>query len=220
MKPLLAGLHILFTAGPTQEPIDPVRYLTNRSSGRMGYALAEIAAHWGATVTLVSGPTALQPPAGVSLIAVRTAQEMHDQVMAHLPSQHIVVGAAAVADYTPRAVATQKLKKQSCEMTLVLQRTPDIIAEVAAQGTAFVVGFAAETHDVVAYAASKLAAKKLDMIIANDVSTADIGFDVNDNAVTILWPQGRYDVPRQSKQKIAEHILQKVKERYETIHPS
>ncbi len=213
---MLANKNILITAGPTHEAIDPVRYLTNRSSGRMGYALAQVARQCGAKVTLISGPTQLTPAVDVDTIAVQSAQQMHDQVMANLPGQHIVIGAAAVADYRPIATAEHKIKKQGEHISLTLQRTPDIIAAVAQQAVAFVVGFAAETDNVIAYAESKLAAKKLDMIVANDVSDSEIGFDSLDNAVTIIWPGGQQRYSRMSKLAIAESILKQVKIQYET----
>lgn len=216
---MLSDKRILITAGPTHEAIDPVRYLTNRSSGRMGYALAEVAYQFGAQVTLVSGPTQLTPASGIRTILVQSAQQMHDEVMANLPGQNIVIGAAAVADYRPATTAETKIKKHHQKMTLTLVRTPDIIAAVAQQQTAFVVGFAAETDNVIAYAESKLAAKQLDMVVANDVSDQNIGFDSPDNAITIIWPSGQQYHSKMPKSAIAELILKQVKKQYEAKYP-
>ena len=205
---MLQGLHVLITAGPTQEAIDPVRYLSNRSSGKMGYALAQAACMAGAQVTLVSGPSVLSPPLGVNFYSVNTAQAMFDTVMQQLKPGMIFIGAAAVADYRILAGSEQKIKKtQSHELTLSLIQNPDILATVAAsKKAALVVGFAAETTHVLEFAAEKLRAKKLDMVIANQVG-ADLGFDVDDNQVTILTKNGQIPLPRMNKTRLAGQII-------------
>jgi phosphopantothenoylcysteine decarboxylase/phosphopantothenate--cysteine ligase len=207
----LAAERVVITAGPTREPIDPVRYISNRSSGRMGYALATAAARRGAHVTLVSGPTALTPPAVVAFVPVQTAEEMREAVLHHAARASIVIKAAAVADYRVQAPAEQKIKGK-CDLTLHLTPNPDILAEVAARaGGAFVVGFAAETHDVVANARAKLEAKGIDLLVANDVSRRDIGFDAEDNEVLLIdrWGGGRA-LPRMPKTAVADAILDEI----------
>jgi phosphopantothenoylcysteine decarboxylase/phosphopantothenate--cysteine ligase len=204
----LAGERVLVTAGPTREPIDPVRYISNRSSGRMGYALAAAAARRGAEVTLVSGPTALTPPAAAAFVPVQTAEEMREAVLQHAGRASIVVKAAAVADYRVGRPAAQKIKGKR-DLTLELTPNPDILAEVAARaGHAFVVGFAAETNDVVANAQAKLAAKGVDLLVVNDVSRRDIGFDAEDNEVLLIdrWG-GNRPLPRMPKAAVADAIL-------------
>ncbi len=207
----LVGLRFLITAGPTREPIDPVRYLTNRSSGKMGYALAGAAASRGAAVTLVSGPTALQVPAGVTLVPVMTAKEMLEVVVSHAASNDVLIKAAAVADFTPQIVAAQKLKKSDEEssLNLQLQKTGDILEAVSAiADPPFIVAFAAETTDLEQNALGKLRKKRADMIVANDVSDPTIGFDVNENEVVVLTREGeRHKFPRQSKDKVAHQLL-------------
>jgi phosphopantothenoylcysteine decarboxylase / phosphopantothenate---cysteine ligase len=203
----LAGERVLVTAGPTREPIDPVRYISNRSSGRMGYALAAAAARRGAEVTLVSGPTALTPPA-VTFVPVQTAEEMREAVLQHAGRASIVIKAAAVADYRVGRPAEQKIKGKR-DLTLDLTPNPDILAEVAARaGHAFIVGFAAETNDVVANAQAKLTAKGIDLLVANDVSRRDIGFDAEDNEVLLIdrWG-GNRPLPRMPKTAVADAIL-------------
>src|SRR5205823_186185 len=189
----LQGRSILVTAGPTREAIDPVRYISNRSSGKMGYAIAEAAKRRGASVTLVSGPTSLVPPAGVSLARVTTAVEMHDAVMHSLVGQQIVIKAAAVADFTPSSSASQKIKKgESDAMTLTLQKSPDILASIAAVSPRpFVVAFAAETESLEKNAREKLQSKKADLIVANDVSDPSIGFDSDQNEVLVISRDGQ-----------------------------
>jgi len=204
----LAGERVLVTAGPTREPIDPVRYISNRSSGRMGYALAAAAARRGAEVTLVSGPTALTPPAAAAFVPVQTAEEMREAVLHHAGRASIVIKAAAVADYRVARPAEQKIKGKR-DFTLELTPNPDILAEVAARaGEAFIVGFAAETHDVVANARAKLTAKGIDLLVANDVSRRDIGFDAEDNEVLLIdrWGGSRA-LPRMPKTAVADAIL-------------
>jgi phosphopantothenoylcysteine decarboxylase/phosphopantothenate--cysteine ligase len=207
----LAGERVVVTAGPTREPIDPVRYISNRSSGRMGYALAAAAVRRGAQVTLVSGPTALTPPPAAGFVPVQTAEEMREAVLHHAGRASIVIKAAAVADYRVAHPAAQKIKGKR-DLTLELTPTPDILAEVAAlAGGAFIVGFAAETHDVVANAGAKLQAKGIDLLVANDVSRRDIGFDAEDNEVLLIdrWGGGRA-LPRMSKRAVADAILDEI----------
>jgi phosphopantothenoylcysteine decarboxylase / phosphopantothenate---cysteine ligase len=205
----LAGETVLVTAGPTREPIDPVRYIGNRSSGKMGYALAEAALRRGAKVILISGPTALKPPSSTEMIQVQTAQQMRDAVMAHFDRATIVIKAAAVADFTVRA-ADEKIKRKG-PMTLELEPTIDILAELGAKkGSRIIVGFAAETTDVLANARKKLESKSLDAIVLNDVSQPGIGFDSERNAVTILTHAGAETVPETSKWEVAHRVLDAV----------
>ncbi len=205
----LAGETVLITAGPTREPIDPVRYIGNRSSGKMGYALAEAALWRGAKVILISGPTVLKPPSSAEVIQVQTAQQMRDAVMAYFDRASIVVKAAAVADFTVRA-ADEKIKRKG-PMTLELEPTTDILAELGAKkGSRIVVGFAAETTDVLANARKKLENKSLDAIVLNDVSQPGIGFDSERNAVTILTQAGAETVPETSKWEVAHRVLDAV----------
>jgi phosphopantothenoylcysteine decarboxylase / phosphopantothenate---cysteine ligase len=207
----LAGEHVLVTAGPTREPIDPVRYISNRSSGKMGYALASAALARGAEVTLVSGPTALAAPAGARFVPVQTAEEMREAVLHHAAGATIVIKAAAVVDHRPKHPATSKIKGKA-DYTIELTANPDILAEVAARSTgAFIVGFAAETQNVAAYARAKLEGKGVDLLVANDVSVQGIGFEADDNQVTLLdrWG-GVADLPRMSKLEVADAILDRV----------
>ena len=210
----LDGLRVLVTAGPTREAIDPVRFLGNRSSGKMGYAVAEAAAEAGAEVVLVSGPTALPAPGRVSRIDVESAQQMYECVMAEAGGIDMVIGVAAVADYRPVSVAQDKIKKQAGKLTLELERTPDIIAAVAALEPApYVVGFAAETRDLVAYARDKLQRKGLDMIVANQVG-AGLGFGQDDNELRVIWPQGETVLPQADKGKLARQLVELIAERF------
>ncbi|MET2950644.1 bifunctional phosphopantothenoylcysteine decarboxylase/phosphopantothenate--cysteine ligase CoaBC [Vibrio owensii] len=213
---LLAGKSVLITAGPTREAIDPVRYISNHSSGKMGFALANAAAQLGAKVTLVSGPVSLNTPAGVERINVSSAQEMHDAVMAHAPSHDAFISCAAVADYRPENVASQKLKKteNNDQMTINMVKNPDIVATVAnmTEQRPFTVGFAAETNDVETYARGKLVKKNLDMICANDVSVEGQGFNSNDNAITLFWPEGEQALALESKEALSFRILEKMHE--------
>jgi len=211
----LAGRSILITAGPTFEDIDPVRFVGNRSSGRMGYALAGEALRRGAAVTLVSGPTSLTAPHGVTLVKVRSAADMHAAVMERAVEQDAIVMSAAVADYTPAEPAVQKVKKSDGPLTITLNRTKDILGDLGKlpsrrQGLPVLVGFAAETSDVVAYATSKLHSKAADLIVANDVSRADAGFDVDTNAVTLVTRAGAEDIPLQAKSAVAARILDRI----------
>jgi phosphopantothenoylcysteine decarboxylase/phosphopantothenate--cysteine ligase len=206
----LAGETVLVTAGPTREPIDPVRYIGNRSSGKMGYAVAEAALRRGAKVILISGPVALKPPAAAEFVPVQTAREMRDAVMAHLQQASIVVKAAAVADFTVRHAAGQKIKRKG-PATLDLEPTPDILAEVGAKKSGrIVVGFAAETENPLENARKKLESKSLDAIVLNDVSQPGIGFDSERNAVTILTRAGAVNVPEMSKWEVAHRVLDAV----------
>ncbi|HDM8221324.1 bifunctional phosphopantothenoylcysteine decarboxylase/phosphopantothenate--cysteine ligase CoaBC [Vibrio campbellii] len=213
---LLAGKSVLITAGPTREAIDPVRYISNHSSGKMGFALANAAAQLGAKVTLVSGPVSLNTPAGVERIDVASAQEMRDAVMAQAPSHDAFISCAAVADYRPEHVASQKLKKteNNDQMTINMVKNPDIVATVAnmVEQRPFTVGFAAETNDVETYARGKLVKKNLDMICANDVSVEGQGFNSNDNAITLFWPQGKQALALESKEALSFRILEKMHE--------
>ena len=213
----LRGRPVLVTAGPTYEDVDPVRYIGNRSSGRMGYAVAAEAARRGAEVTLVTGPTRLDAPPVNEVVRVRRAAEMHDAVMARAARQDAVIMAAAVADYTPDATSPHKMSKRDAELTLVLKRTPDILGELgrrrlAADEGPILVGFAAETEDVVARARAKRDTKHVDFIVANDVSRTDAGFDVDTNAVTIVGGDGPESLPLQSKSAVAVEILNRVEQ--------
>ncbi|MGL5360113.1 MAG: bifunctional phosphopantothenoylcysteine decarboxylase/phosphopantothenate--cysteine ligase CoaBC [Shewanella sp.] len=220
-KPLL-GQGVLITAGPTREAIDPVRYISNHSSGKMGFALATAAAELGAAVTLVSGPVNLPTPAGVSRIDVESAQNMLDAVMENIDKQHIFIGCAAVADYRVQQAASSKIKKSAQEMQLALVRNPDILATVAhLPHRPFTVGFAAETHDVETYARDKLQRKNLDMIAANDVSVAGLGFNADANALQVFWPQGSQAFPATDKLTLARQLLSlivKEKQTHENAH--
>jgi phosphopantothenoylcysteine synthetase/decarboxylase len=199
----------LITAGPTREPLDPVRYLSNRSSGKMGYALAAAAHAAGQEVILISGPTSLPAPDGVRLIKVTTAQEMHDAVHQHLPQAKAAIFSAAVADYRPAAAAPQKIKKHGETLTLTLERTPDILGSARASGyTGLLVGFAAETENLLANAQGKLQRKGCDLIVANDVSGSETGFDTDENEVTLVFANGEIrPLPRASKDALAEIIV-------------
>ncbi len=206
----LSGETVLITAGPTREKIDPVRYLTNRSSGRMGYALAEATLRRGARVLLVSGPTSLTPPGAAEVTPVESAEEMRDAVLKLLPQANIVIKTAAVADYRPKATAEQKLKRKGA-MTLELEATPDILQEIARKRSAqIVVGFAAETENVLENARQKLLAKHLDAIVVNDVSREGVGFDSDRNAVTIITRDEVVEVPETTKWEVAQRVLDQV----------
>ncbi|RMF20879.1 MAG: bifunctional phosphopantothenoylcysteine decarboxylase/phosphopantothenate--cysteine ligase CoaBC, partial [Deltaproteobacteria bacterium] len=208
----LAGRHVLVSAGPTREPIDPVRCVTNRSSGRMGYAVAACARRRGATVTLVTGPTALAPPAGCEVVAVETAEEMNQAMRSRVTSADVVVMVAAVADYRPVDVAPAKLKKKSEGLTVRMERTPDILSGLAsARGSRVLVGFAAETEQVRENALDKLKRKGLDLIVANDVSCPDRGFDVDTNAALLIDCNGEEEeTGLLSKEQLADRILDRV----------
>jgi phosphopantothenoylcysteine decarboxylase/phosphopantothenate--cysteine ligase len=206
----LVGETVLVTAGPTRERIDPVRYLTNRSSGRMGYAIAEAALRRGARVLLVSGPTGIAAPGAAELTQVETAEEMLVAVLRLLPQSTVVIKTAAVADFRPKAAAAQKIKRKG-EMTLELEPTADILAEVARRKTSqVVVGFAAETENVLENARKKLASKSLDAIVVNDVSREGVGFDSDRNAATIISQSEVVEVPETSKWEVAHRVLDQV----------
>jgi phosphopantothenoylcysteine decarboxylase/phosphopantothenate--cysteine ligase len=217
----LAGLKVLISAGPTFEDIDPVRFIGNRSSGRMGFAVAAAAAAQGAEVTLVAGPVALATPAGVERIDVRSAREMHDAVLAKAPRHDVFVSAAAVGDYRPQAVSAQKIKKKDAQpIELTLVQNPDIIAEVAAlPGKPFIVGFAAETEDVERHARAKLEKKRIDLIAANQVGAGQ-GFESEDNALLLIWREGSEQLDRADKRALADRLLARVLERMRHAAPA
>lgn len=211
----LDGARVLVTAGPTREPLDPVRFLSNRSSGRMGYALAEALAGLGARVTLVSGPTGLPAPIRVDRVLVETAAQMHTAVMERIGACDLFAAAAAVADYRPVEPARHKMKKTEGELRLHLVRNPDILAEVAARPLApFTVGFAAETDQVEDSARDKLRSKGLDMIAANRVGGPQGGFERDENALVVLWREGRRELPLMPKTQLARELAQLIAERY------
>jgi phosphopantothenoylcysteine decarboxylase / phosphopantothenate---cysteine ligase len=203
----LAGETVLITAGPTREKIDPVRYLTNRSSGRMGYAIAEAALRRGARVLLVTGPTAINAPGAAETMRIESAQEMHDAVLRLLSQASVVIKTAAVADYRPKIKAEQKIKRTG-PMSLELEATPDILADIArTKKNQLIIGFAAETENVLENARKKLISKSLDAIVVNDVSREGIGFDSDRNAVTILTHEEIVDVPETTKWDVAQRVL-------------
>jgi phosphopantothenoylcysteine decarboxylase/phosphopantothenate--cysteine ligase len=210
----LRGKMVVVTAGPTREALDPVRFIGNRSSGRMGYAVAAAARARGAQVVLVSGPTELTPPAGVEVVRVTTASEMRDAVVPRAAQADIVIMAAAIADYAPSGAALQKIHKESDTLTLTLTRTPDILAELGRQRAGgdrpLLVGFAAETDDVITGARRKLREKGIDFVVANDVSRRDIGFEVDANEVTLVTAAGEEMLPRQPKTAIAAQIVERI----------
>ncbi len=212
-KQALAGQKILVTAGGTREPLDPVRYIGNRSSGKMGYALAKAAAARGAEVFLIAGPNSLPVPAGVNVQLVETAAEMRAAVLAKFPVADIVIKAAAVSDYRPRQRQGEKIKKSDGELTLVLESNPDILAELGQRKkNQFLVGFAAETQELVSNARRKLEKKNLDLIVANDITRPGAGFDTDTNIVKLLFRDGSIeDLPIMSKEALAETILDKIR---------
>lgn len=213
-----SGLNILVTAAGTREPIDPVRYIGNRSSGKMGYAIAEAARDLGANVTLISGPSALSPLAGVNFFKVESARDMRRLVLENFPESQIVIKAAAVADYRVKNVADHKIKKNDEELTLVLEKNPDILKELGQkkQKGQVLVGFAAETQNLIQYAQSKLEKKNLDMIVANDVSKPQAGFNVDTNLIKLLKRDGSIEeLPLMSKKDLAYIILNHVMKIYQ-----
>ncbi len=211
----LDGVNVVITAGPTREAIDPVRYISNHSSGKMGFALAQAAVEAGASVTLIAGPVALASPDRVQRVDVESAEQMHQAAMDAIEQCDIFIGAAAVADYRPAQIVDQKIKKSAGTMAVELIRNPDIIAAVANhQQRPFTVGFAAETQDVINYAKGKLEKKNLDLIIANDVSNAKIGFNSDDNAVTVIWSKGEKALPLASKQQLSRCLLSEIAQQY------
>ena len=212
----MAGKSILITAGPTQEPIDPVRFITNRSSGKMGYSLAQSAIDYGAKVTLISGPVNLEPPSNCNFISIKTADEMFEAVMHHINDKDVYIGTAAVSDYKPAKMQNNKIKKDGSNspITLELEENKDILKSVSAlKHRPFVVGFAAETNDVIENAEKKLSSKDLDLIVANDVSKKEIGFDSEENEVTLVTSADNYLIERQSKKKVSNKIIEFISER-------
>ncbi|MBP1763805.1 MAG: coaBC [Firmicutes bacterium] len=209
---VLKGKRVLVTAAGTREPIDPVRYIGNRSSGKMGYALASVAAARGADVILVSGPTALPCPSGVTRHLVETAAEMREAVLTEYPNVDVVIKAAAVADYRPRLVHSHKIKKTGDSLELILEKTPDILLELGQlKKQQILVGFAAETQELLSNASEKIVRKNLDMIVANDVTLPGAGFNTDTNIVKILFPDGSCDeLPQMSKEEVAGVILDKI----------
>ncbi|KAF0241669.1 MAG: phosphopantothenoylcysteine decarboxylase / phosphopantothenate--cysteine ligase [bacterium] len=210
----LVGEHVLVSAGPTREHFDPIRYISNRSSGKMGYAIAKAALARGAEVTLVSGPVSLTPPSKVNLVKVTSAQEMYEAVLSYFEKATIVIKSAAVCDYRPKQQAEQKIKKTASEMMIELERTTDILAALGERKTHQVlVGFAAETQNVLEYAQGKLLKKNLDLIVANDVSATDAGFDTDTNRVVIVDRRGNQTtLPLMSKHQVADRLLDIVQE--------
>jgi phosphopantothenoylcysteine decarboxylase/phosphopantothenate--cysteine ligase len=215
----LAGMRFLVTAGPTIEPLDPVRYMTNRSSGRMGYAIARAARMRGGRVTLVSGPTSLKQPAGVVFKRVKTAEEMHRVVIEDCENFDVIIKAAAVLDYKPKERSVHKIKRKGGEHTLDLIENPDILAELGSrksEGRPLLVGFAAETQDLLAHATEKLKRKNLDMMVANDVSRHDAGFEVDTNAVKVIYRDGRVEEwALMAKEEVAGRLLDRIKTMWE-----
>jgi phosphopantothenoylcysteine decarboxylase/phosphopantothenate--cysteine ligase len=217
----MAGLNVVVSAGPTYEDIDPVRFIGNRSSGRMGFAIAQAAAQAGARVFLVAGPVSLATPEGIAQrVDVRSAAQMHTAVLDAATQADIYIGAAAVGDYRPQEIATHKLKKHDgAGLSLQLSENPDILASLSAKTVhPFLVGFAAETHDVASYAQDKLRRKGLDMIAANQVG-GGLGFEAADNALTLYWADGVLELPRASKSELAQQLIAQVAERYRSGRP-
>jgi len=212
-----SGKHIVITAGPTQEAIDPVRYISNHSSGKMGYAIAQAAANQGAKVTLISGPTNLPCPDRVERVSVKSAEQMLEASLQRISETDIFIASAAVADYRPSEISEHKIKKVDGEdqMIIKLVKNPDIVATIAQHPERpFTVGFAAETQDVDVYANKKLVKKNLDMIVANDVSNTNIGFNSDNNAATIFWPKGQRQLDLMTKNQMAKEILEAIKIRF------
>ena len=209
-----AGLRIAVTAGPTQEPLDPVRYLTNHSTGKMGYALARAAAMRGADVTLIHGETALQPVKFTTDVPVTTAQQMYEAVTSRFDATDVLIMAAAVADYRPAAVANDKIKKKDGDMSIPLERTPDILGTIGPKKThQFLCGFSMETRDLVENSSAKLTKKNLDMVVANNLKVAGAGFGVDTNVVTLITPDGTRELPLMSKADVADAILDEILKR-------
>lgn len=207
----LAGRRVLISAGPTIEPIDPVRFITNRSSGKMGFSMARMAAQRGASVTLITGPTNQPDPYGVTVERVKSAEDMHQTVFHHLDGQDAVIMVAAVADYRPKQTADHKIKKGASTLILEMERTRDILKEIAQNKPPVLVGFAVETHEGLQYAKQKLIDKNLDLIVYNDITVEGAGFDVDTNIVTLLHRDGREEVlPKQLKIEIADRIMDEV----------
>ncbi|MGB4498820.1 MAG: bifunctional phosphopantothenoylcysteine decarboxylase/phosphopantothenate--cysteine ligase CoaBC [Methylococcaceae bacterium] len=215
MSKILTNLNVLITAGATRESLDPVRYLTNRSSGKMGYALAIAAQKAGANVTLISGVTTLSPPKNCIFIQIETAEQMHAAVFENIKNCDIFIGAAAVADYRPVEVANEKIKKKSDQITLILEKNPDILAKVGGlEKPPFTVGFAAETHDLETYARDKLTRKKLNMIAANWVGREEGGFERDENALEVFWQGGQKSFAMTEKSELARQLIMLIAERF------
>ncbi len=211
----LSGLDVVITAGPTREAIDPVRFISNHSSGKMGYALAEAARDAGARVTIISGPVRLEAPDKINVININSASEMLEASLEVQQNCDIFIAAAAVADYRPLQIAQQKIKKSGEQMQMALIKNPDIVATIAQlEKKPFVVGFAAETQDVAIYARGKLVNKNLDMIIANDVSNTDIGFNSDNNSVTVFWGENQQDFPRMAKSALSNELIDLIAHQY------
>lgn len=215
-NPALKGKTVTITAGPTQEPIDPVRYISNHSSGKMGYAIAQAALDAGATVNLISGKVALSAPENAKLINVNSALDMHQQALTLARETDIFIACAAVADYRPANLAHQKIKKSADEMTITLIKNPDIVADVAAltKDRPFTIGFAAETQDIERYAKDKMQRKNLDMICANDVSKQDQGFNAEQNALNVFWHQGNELLPLNDKKLLGKYLVQLITKQF------
>jgi phosphopantothenoylcysteine decarboxylase / phosphopantothenate---cysteine ligase len=211
----LSGLDVVITAGPTREAIDPVRFISNHSSGKMGYSLAEAARDAGARVTIISGPVRLEAPDKINVININSASEMLEASLEVQQNCDIFIAAAAVADYRPLQIAQQKIKKSGEQMQMALIKNPDIVATIAQlEKKPFVVGFAAETQDVAIYARGKLVNKNLDMIIANDVSNTDIGFNSDNNSVTAFWGENQQDFPRMAKSALSNELIDLIAHQY------
>ena len=207
----LAGLRIAVTAGPTQEPLDPVRYLTNHSTGKMGYAVARAAVMRGAEVTLIHGPTALQPVRFTEDVPITTAQQMYEAVTSRFDEMDVLVMAAAVADYRPAAVADDKIKKKDGDLSIAVERTPDILGTIGPKKKGqFLCGFSMETRDMLANSSAKLEKKNLDMVVANNLKVAGAGFGVDTNVVTFITPDGARELPLMSKDDVADAILDEI----------
>ena len=216
-RALLNGLHVVLTAGPTREPIDPVRFISNRSSGKMGFAVAQAAVEAGARVTLVAGPVNLATPANVDRIDVESAAEMYEATMSQVESADIYIGAAAISDYRPERIADQKIKKKAAKLKLELVKSPDLLADIAARSNRpFTVGFAAETEKLEEHARGKMQNKKLDMIVGNLVADG-LCFDRDENSVLVIWPQGSEDVPRMNKPDVARRIIASIARRFHQV---
>lgn len=212
----LSGLDVVITAGPTREAIDPVRYISNHSSGKMGYALAEAARDAGARVTIISGPVNLSTPERITVIPVESANDMLEASLQQQSNCDIFISAAAVADYRPNEIATQKIKKSGDNMQIALIKNPDIVATIAQlDQKPFVIGFAAETQNVATYAQGKLTNKKLDMIIANDVSNSDIGFNSDNNSVSVFWGEAQQDFPCMSKSALSHELIKLIADQFD-----
>lgn len=210
----LAGLHIAVTAGPTQEPLDPVRYLTNHSTGKMGYAVARAAAMRGADVTLIHGPTALPPVKFVEDVPITTAQDMYDAVTSRFDGMDVLVMAAAVADYRPATVAHDKIKKKDGDLSIPVERTADILGTIGPKkAKQFLCGFSMETRDMLENSSAKLTKKNLDMVVANNLKVAGAGFGVDTNVVTFITPDGSRELPLMSKSDVADAILDEILKR-------